>query len=89
MKKDQVFFSGLLAVIFTGLIASVLYLLFVLPKVVDRWKELNKTLSLAEKLLLSVADLCASYWMLILPLLIFPLWASVIWMIGALTENGK
>jgi type II secretory pathway component PulF len=80
MKKGmQTVIALVLAVLTMLALATVVYLVFFLPRLVAAWSAAGQTLSLVERILSKASFFCTSYGLILLPLLMGGFLACVLW----------
>jgi type II secretory pathway component PulF len=83
MKRIQTYFAGVLALISALVLAVVFYLAFIFPKTVAVWADEGRALSVVQTTLVNLSDVCKSFGLLVIPVLLLILIGCSIWAVVA------
>ena len=79
MNKVQTRLAGACAILLALVLTGVGYLVFAFPRVVNEWAESGRSLSTLEQAVVNLSNLCKSFGMLLIPLLVLGIVGCVIW----------
>ena len=83
MKKTQTYVAGVLALLCAVLLAGVAHLVFIFPRTMAGWADEGRALPVAEQALANLSNLCKTFGLLLIPILLlavigFGIWAVLV-----------
>ncbi len=86
-KKLQMVLSRLLLVCALLVLAVVFHMVLVVPKAMSQASDMARQLSAPEKFVYNLSGICITYWILIIPILVFIVIGAIIWVMVSRIET--
>ncbi len=83
MKASQTYFAGALALLGVLALAGVVHLVYIFPKSMATWADEDRALSVAEQTIASLSDMCKSFGLFLIPLLLLVVIGCGVWAVVA------
>jgi type II secretory pathway component PulF len=83
MKRIHTYLAGVLALISGLVLAGVFHLAFIFPKTVALWADEGRDLSVVQTALVNLSEVCKSFGLLVIPVLLAILIGCSIWAVVA------